>query len=129
MAMAALWEWFRRRKLQRLVGQLESAEAEEREAAARQLVAMGAEALPAVVEALREGSERARLRDEEVVVRAAAAEALGKLGDPTAVVALAERLRDESRVVANAAETALDRIGTPAALEAIRKWREEHRGA
>ncbi|MGB4677026.1 MAG: HEAT repeat domain-containing protein, partial [Aggregatilineales bacterium] len=61
--------------------------------------------------------------DEQAIVRQAAAQALGMLGDPAAVPHLAARLEDsgEHRLgrVRDAAAEALARIGTPEALAAL----------
>jgi HEAT repeat protein len=53
------------------------------------------------------------LNDEDAEVRAAAAEALGKLGDVRAVDPLEEALNDESAAVKLRATWALEKLGVP----------------
>lgn len=60
------------------------------------------------------------LRDESVPVRATAAKALGRVGDPAAVPALIKALTDGTQVRAHAAR-ALGAIGDPAAVPALTK--------
>ncbi|AGA92417.1 HEAT repeat-containing protein (plasmid) [Thioflavicoccus mobilis 8321] len=83
----------------------------ERLYATKQLIELGnaaAEAIPALITAL---------RDEEETVRASAADALGEIGLP-AVPALITALRDEEWEVRERAAEALEKIG-PAASQAI----------
>ncbi|OGO05014.1 MAG: hypothetical protein A2Y60_01920 [Chloroflexi bacterium RBG_13_54_9] len=60
----------------------------------------------------------AALKDEEYHVRYRAAEALGKIGDPSAVAPLINALRDEDEFVRSQAAKALGEIG-PEAREAV----------
>ena len=82
-----------------------------RAVAAEALVKIGTPAVPALIQALRDRSEN---------VRFAAAEALGKLGDPQAVPALIQALGDSDWYVRRAAAEALVKIGTPAVPALIR---------
>lgn len=89
----------------------------------REIVAIGAAAVPGLVSAL---------SDPDGNVRRGSAWALGQIGDARAVPYLIERLDDMAgdmfgigeRVCDTAAE-ALERIGTPEALEAVEAWRGE----
>jgi hypothetical protein len=72
--------------------------------------AAGAPAVPALIQAL---------GDSDWDVRRAAAEALGKLGDPQAVPALIQALGDSDVGVRRAAAEALGKIGDPQAVPAL----------
>ncbi len=61
-----------------------------------------------------------QLESSDVTVRSDAAHALGKLGDESAVPALARALQDSDEYVRKSAVVALRRIGGPAAAEALR---------
>jgi HEAT repeat protein len=65
--------------------------------------AAGAPAVPTLIQAL---------GDSDRDVRRAAAEALGKLGDPQAVPALIQALGDSDRAVRRAAQQAIQQIET-----------------
>jgi HEAT repeat protein len=81
------------------------------------VVGLGAPAVPALIQALGDWSEN---------VRRAAAEALGKLGDPQAVPPLIQALGDRSENVRRAAAEALGKLGdpqaVPALIEALGDW-------
>jgi HEAT repeat protein len=74
------------------------------------VVGLGAPAVPALIKAL---------GDSDSAVRRAAAEALGKLGDPQAVPALIQALGDSDSAVRRAAAEALGAIGDPQAVPAL----------
>ena len=74
------------------------------------VVGLGAPAVPALIQALGDLSEN---------VRRAAAEALGKLGDPQAVPALIKALGDDWNAVRRAAAEALGKLGDPQAVPAL----------
>jgi hypothetical protein len=74
---------------------------EVRWAAAQALEKIGPPALPALIQAL---------QDEEGLVREAAAEALGAIGDPQATPALIQALQDEEGEVRRAAAKALMKL-------------------
>jgi len=63
---------------------------------------------------------REALKDEEWVVCRAAAEALGKLGEP-AIPALREALKDEEPGVRYAAALALAKLGDRESIPALRE--------
>ena len=52
-------------------------------------------------------------RDRDGAVKSAAAEALGKIGDPKAIPALVKLFRDSSKIVRETAGIALVAIGQP----------------
>jgi len=56
------------------------------------------------------------LQDEPIIVRQGAAMALGEIGDPRALEALAARLEDESHLVRQVAAIALGKLGAVEAL-------------
>jgi HEAT repeat protein len=62
---------------------------------------------------------RQALKDDEWGVRRAAAEALGKIGDPQAIPALLEALKDRDGDVRRAVADALGIIGDPQAIPAL----------
>jgi hypothetical protein len=74
------------------------------------VVGLGAPAVPALIQAL---------GDSDWDVRRAAAEALGKLGDPQAVPALIQALGDSDWDVRRAAAEALGELGDPQAVPAL----------
>jgi len=74
------------------------------------VVGLGAPAVPPLIQAL---------GDSDWVVRRAAAEALGKLGDPQAVPALIQALGDSDSDVRAVAAEALGAIGDPQAVPAL----------
>jgi len=74
------------------------------------VVQLGAQAVPALIQALGEG---------DLLVCEAACEALGRIGDPHAVPALIQALGDEDLLVRSAACEALGRIGDPHAVPAL----------
>ena len=91
----------------------------------RGLVAMGSEAVPALVSAL---------SDPDGNVRRGACWALGYIGDARAVPYLIEMLEDKSgdllgigSSVADAAAEALVRIGTREAMDAVEAWETDDR--
>lgn len=66
----------------------------------------------------------AQLALDTGAVRAAAARALGSIGDPSAVEGLVAALRDEHLTAPReAAAEALESLGTPEALAALAAWR------
>lgn len=72
------------------------------------------------------GAVANRLASENPLVRAAAARALGCIGDPRAVDPLADTLADdEEQTVRGAAAWALVQIGTEAALEAAAEYADD----
>jgi HEAT repeat protein len=74
------------------------------------VVGLGAPAVPALIQALGDGWDD---------VRAAAAEALGNLGDPQAIPALIKALGDYWYDVRRAAAEALGKLGDPQAIPAL----------
>lgn len=60
-----------------------------------------------------------RLKDTDRDTRRAAAEALGRTGDPRAADALVDALQDEARSVREAAAAALGALGAPRAVEPL----------
>ena len=74
------------------------------------VVGLGAPAVPALIQAL---------GDDSNAVRRAAAEALGKLGDPQAIPALIKALGDYWYDVRRAAAEALGKLGDPQAIPAL----------
>lgn len=108
--MGGLKEWLTRRKLNQLIAKLGSREQQEREEAIEGLTAMGAAAVPAVLDQLRRGEPRTRV---------AAAVVLSRLRPPQAVAALIERLADAEETVRDAVQEALEEIGEPAVLALI----------
>jgi HEAT repeat protein len=81
-----------------------------REEAKRALARYGSEAVPPLIEALKDDDER---------VRHGAAQALGRIGDPKAVEPLMAAVRDEDRWVRLEATRALGAIGDTRAVEAL----------
>jgi HEAT repeat protein len=63
--------------------------------------------------------ERPILRDEYFSVRSAAAEALGKIGDPQGIQPLISALNDENEWVRRAAAQALGEMGNPETVEPL----------
>ncbi len=74
------------------------------------LLEIGAPAVPALLRTL-EG--------EDKLLRSAAAEALGEIGDPRAVPALLQVMTDEDKSVRRSAAEALGKIGDPQAMPAL----------
>jgi HEAT repeat protein len=72
-------------------------------------------AVPALIEAL---------SDEDSGVRASAASALGKIGEPAkeAITALIQALSDKDESVRRAAAEVLKKIGTPEAMKAVEAY-------
>lgn len=66
------------------------------------LIAIGSEAVPSLIEILRNGVSHARLQ---------AARALAKIGDPRAIPALMEVLQTDSAISTYWAEQGLDKLG------------------
>jgi HEAT repeat protein len=79
-------------------------------------IALGSSALPALKKAL---------KDEGKNERKAAAEALGKIGDPDAISVLEEALEDKDWMLGRTAAKALGEIGDPAAIPALKAEYEE----
>ena len=78
--------------------------------AATSLIKAGEPAVAPLIEAL---------QDEKVIVRQAAASALGDMGDRRAVERLVERLGDGSEVVRQAAAVSLGKLGAKDAVEPL----------
>ena len=75
----------------------------------------GSDAVPALIQALQE-TEGKR---SSGYLRWTAAEALGKIGDPSAVPALTGALQDEDQIIRWQCAKALGRIGDPSAVPAL----------
>ncbi|MFW5709073.1 MAG: HEAT repeat domain-containing protein, partial [Chloroflexota bacterium] len=94
------------------------------DSAAHSLAQLGETAIPDLIAALAEKNPN---------VRAAAAEALGVIGNDTAIPHLADALADTTRPaweqhrVCDIAATALERIGTEQALFTLQQWRKEQK--
>jgi HEAT repeat protein len=114
-ASAAPSEADRIAALLRRLGELNAYDA--REEAKRELLAIGAPAVPALIAALRHETPRARR---------SACELLGRLKNAAAIPPLVDRLRDDDAAIRGLAMDALERIG-PKALEAVKKARDEGR--
>ena len=67
----------------------------------------------------------AALKDESPSVRAAAAKALGALGDPAAVPALFDLLKDKKESVRASAAAALGKMKSPRAIKALARRPEK----
>ncbi len=124
-----------------------------RRAAAEALLWLGGEAIPAMLDAIREGDGEARelviatlraapdkavrqaLLDAtghpDVEVRSAAVEALGEAEDDVTITHLIRRLRDKgqsqwrSETISETARQMLQRSGQPRALQAVADWEHE----
>ncbi|MCK5177216.1 MAG: HEAT repeat domain-containing protein, partial [Candidatus Aenigmarchaeota archaeon] len=68
------------------------------------LVNIGKPTVSALIDALKD-------KDEDIVIRIAVAEVLGKIGDPKAVPALIDALKDKNEKLSNNAANALGKIG------------------
>jgi HEAT repeat protein len=135
-------------KVQKFVEALRSANANEREEAARRLGQLGdRDAIPALIEALSDTAMSvtvasmeslakigepavdpllAKLDHPDSSLRYAVVEVLGDIGDARAADGLMMRLDDPQDDVQAGAADALERIGTGEALAAARRWRESH---
>lgn len=125
-----------------MVGMLNDADNDVREAASNILIAFGEESLHYLLDILNHGdnviaretaakalsimADRASvnslieaLNDTSVWVRIPVVQALGEIGDPQAVPALIKALRDHDIEVRKHAIEALEKIGTPEALSAL----------
>ncbi|MCX7598301.1 MAG: HEAT repeat domain-containing protein [Armatimonadetes bacterium] len=113
--MGGLKDLLTRWKLNQLIAKLGSREQQEREEAVSGLAALGAAAVPAVLEQLRQGNSRARV---------GAALILRRLRPPQAVAALIERLGDAEEIVRDAARDALEDFGEDAVPALISRLKD-----
>lgn len=105
-------------EIKRRIEKLREVDADGRSEAIRAVAAMGAPAVPPLIEAL---------NDDEWHVRQRAVETLGEIGDPRAVAPLLAMLKDTEWYVRRAAIQALDDLGAgrPAVLPLIEALKDE----
>lgn len=113
--MGGLKDLLTRWKLNQLIAKLGSREPQEREQAVEGLTAIGAAAIPAVLEQLRHGNARAKV---------GAAVILSRLRPPQAIGPLIERLGDAEETVRDAARDALEEFGEDAVPHLISRLKD-----